>query len=206
MTAWRNKLALVLSGNTAQLIRSIPDLAQIIEAPSDVASEASDPKVLLALALQGFCAIAEPDHPLVVFLDDAQWADAESWQLVQQLTNDSDLVFLVICAYREDDAANDRLQGIFGHPSASGSIWPWRRLDLADTGRFLADALHAAPEQVREMAALMHAKPMATPFSYASFCASLHDRSLVSFDPERRAWQWNPAQIRAAPSPTTWWN
>ncbi|MBK9715100.1 MAG: GAF domain-containing protein [Kouleothrix sp.] len=199
MTAWRNKLALALSGNTAQLIRSIPDLAQIIEAPSDVASEASDPKVLLALALQGFLrAIAEPDHPLVVFLDDAQWADAESWQLVQQLTNDSDLCLLVICAYREDDAANDRLQGILSSVRGSQHL-ALAPLDLADTGRFLADALHAAPEQVRELAALMHAKTNGNAFFLREFLRSLHDRSLVSFDPERRAWQWNLAQIRAAP-------
>ena len=199
ITAWSNKLTMALSGNTAQLIRSIPDLAQIIEAPSDVASAASDPKALLTLALQGFLrAIAEPDHPLVVFLDDAQWADAESWQLVQNVTNDSALCLLVICAYREDGVADDRLQGILSSVPGDQHL-ALAPLELADTGRFLADALHGTPEQVRELAALMHAKTNGNAFFLREFLRSLHDRGLVSFDPERRAWQWNLAQIRATP-------
>lgn len=200
LSPWRSRLGLALAGTTAPLIQRIPDLAQIIDAPPDAAAEASDPKALLALALQRFVrAIAEPGHPLVIFLDDAHWADAESWQLLQHAADDRERCLLVLCAYRDDAIADDRLRDLLASVPGDQRL-ALAPLGLADTGHFLADALHTAPEQVRELAALMHAKTHGNAFFLRELLRSLYDRGLVAFDAARRAWQWDLAQIRATPS------
>jgi PAS domain S-box-containing protein len=199
LAPWRDKLALALSGNTAQIVRRIPGLAQIIETPSDVPTETSDPKSLLTLALQSLVrAIADANHPLVMILDDAQYADTESWQLVRDLTTDSDLHLLVICTCRRNEETDDRLSGYLASIPAERHL-ALTPLELADTGCLLADALRTTPEQVKELASLIQGKTGGNAFFLREFLRSLNERNLVLFDPQARAWQWDLAGIQATP-------
>jgi PAS domain S-box-containing protein len=196
---WRDTLTLALSGKTAQIAARLPDLAQIIQAPADPPSEASDPKALLALALHSFLrAIAAGDHPLVMVLDDAQWADAESWGLLRDLTTHSDLHLLVICTWRSGHEADDRLAGLAASIPA-GQHLVLAPLDVVDTGHFLAAALHTTPEQVHELALLLQGKTGGNAFFLREFLRSLDERKLLFFDPQARAWQWDLAGIQAMP-------
>ena len=51
-----------------------------------------------------FRALASPRHPLVIFLDDLQWADSASLALIEMLMSDPDLTgLLMIGAYRDNE-------------------------------------------------------------------------------------------------------
>src|SRR4029078_2367734 len=55
---------------------------------------------------QFVCAFAHPNHPLTIFLDDLQWADPASLNLVVDLLAEADTrALLLVGAYRTDEAA-----------------------------------------------------------------------------------------------------
>ena len=94
-------------GHQAQLIIEIvPDLQLIIGRQPDVIrlEPVENKNRLDLLLLKFFQAIATIDKPLVLFLDDLQWSDSASLDLIKMLALESEsLVMLIIGAYRDNE-------------------------------------------------------------------------------------------------------
>src|SRR5262249_26328756 len=138
---------------------------------------------------------ARPDHPLALFLDDLQWLDVATLDLLQHLLCRSNLrhVFL-IGAYRENEVTA-------GHPliRTLESIRPTGRvqeitlgpLTAEDLGDLPADPLRCDAAQAAPLAALVHAKTGGNPFFVIQFLHVLADEGLLAFDHERGRWSWD---------------
>jgi hypothetical protein len=86
----------------------IPDLELIIgEQPKTSSLGASETQNRFLRVFQQFIGVfAQPEHPLVIFLDDLQWADLESLKLLQTLISDRDRQYLLIIeAYRDNEVS-----------------------------------------------------------------------------------------------------
>jgi predicted ATPase/signal transduction histidine kinase/CheY-like chemotaxis protein len=153
--------------------------------------------------LQNFVRVCtQPEHPLVLFLDDLQWTDAASLQLLQLLMTAADCSHLfVIGAYRanEVDATHPlmvalhqlRQAGVVVNDLVLGP------LDGSDGNQLIADALVSSPERTRPLAALVLAKTAGNPFFINEFLKSLDAEELLKFDFEQMAWQWDLGHIQA---------
>jgi PAS domain S-box-containing protein len=147
-------------------------------------------------------AFARPEHPLALFLDDLQWLDAATLDLLEHLLTHSEVRhLLVVGAYRDNEVgpshplprtleairkAGARVQEIVLAP-----------LGLDDVGQLVADAMHCEPERVRPLAQLVQEKTGGNPFFAIQFFTALAEEGLLAFDPVTRAWQWNMDRIRA---------
>ena len=145
--------------------------------------------------------LARPDRPLVLFIDDLQWADLASLQLLEVLSGDrSGGGLLIVGGYRDNEVER-------GHPLL-GTI---RRLEDAGhtVGRIqleplsesvvaalLADALCVDHGEVVEFAALAHEKTRGNPFFLGEFLQSLHLERLIYLDVGQRRWCWKLDRIR----------
>ncbi|WP_448207128.1 trifunctional serine/threonine-protein kinase/ATP-binding protein/sensor histidine kinase [Azospirillum sp. sgz302134] len=145
-------------------------------------------------------ALATPDRPLVVFLDDLQWADRSSLDLLAKLAACADLRhMLLIGAFRDGEVPP-------GHPfhrmvesvREAGTrvetltVGP---LDEAAVRDLVADTLRREPWEVAALAEICRAKTEGNPFFLAQFLLSLLDAGLVSFDPDTGHWTWDQAAV-----------
>ena len=144
--------------------------------------------------------LATSDHPLVVFLDDLQWADAASLALMEVLATDPDLAnLLLIGAYRDNEvhaghpvlALFDELQHA-GIPVDTIAVEP---LQDESVGDLLADALRVPAAESGLLSRLVTAKTRGNPFFVRQFLGTLHDRGLLAFDPPQARWCWDVAKI-----------
>ena len=131
---------------------------------------------------------ATVEHPLVLFLDDLQWADAASLQLLPTLlTPAPHQALLVIGAYRETEVGA-------GHPllltvqeiAQAGTILNrlvLAPLDFPAVTQLLADTLHCSPERAGPLAELLLSKLGGNPFFLCEFLKSLSARQLLTFVP-----------------------
>src|SRR5262249_32174744 len=130
---------------------------------------------------------ARTAHPLVLFLDDVQWADKASLQLLMQLTtSDETESLLVIAAYRDNevDAAHPFAIALREHErrGAKLSRVELAPLTLADTADMVGDALRLPRDQVGDAAAAIWRKTEGNPFFIRQFVHALYHDGCIAFD------------------------
>ncbi len=148
-------------------------------------------------------ALAGEEHPLAIFLDDLQWADASSLKLIRTIITDTDTnYFLIIGAYRDNevDAAHPltALMERFANETEQRltviTLAPLNRETLKSV---VAETLHVSSEEARGLADLVHAKTGGNPFFVNEFLRTLHDKALVQFDAGSGRWGWDLERIAA---------
>jgi predicted ATPase/class 3 adenylate cyclase/GAF domain-containing protein len=145
-------------------------------------------------------ALAGPGHPLVIFLDDLQWADGASLSLIEVLMSDPDLVgLLMIGAYRDNEVhAGHPLQSLIAALARAQA--PCKHIALAplereSVGPLIADTLRISSTEAAPLAALVTAKTQGNPFFVRQFLRTLAEKKLLAFDAQAACWVWDIARI-----------
>jgi len=141
-------------------------------------------------------ALSTAQHPVVIFIDDMQWADSASLNLLHVLMTDPECGhFMLVCAYRENEvsAAHPFIQTVDGirESGLTPEVIRIGNLTEGDLGAMLADALDATREAVAPLAALAHEKTQGNAFFATEFLKSLAAERLLSFDPATTRWRWD---------------
>jgi PAS domain S-box-containing protein len=199
---FREYLVEALGPNGELIVNLIPELELIIGKPLPVPElPPNEAKHRFQRVLRGFIAVfAQPEHPLALFLDDLQWLDAATLELIEQLIADPELRHvLLVGAYRDNEVDS-------GHPlpatlqriRAAGTrihdivLSP---LELAALNALTADALHCHADHSRPLSELVHAKTSGNPFFAIQFLTALTDGNFITFDSATAAWKWDLARI-----------
>jgi predicted ATPase/signal transduction histidine kinase/DNA-binding response OmpR family regulator len=154
--------------------------------------------------VQAFCVRG---RPLVLFLDDLQWADLATLKLIEALMgNEAMQNLILLCAYRENDVnANHPMMISLAHLVEKGAIFEQFTLSplgIDDIGQLLADTLRTRPERVAPLADLVMKKTLGNPFFVTQFLKSLYQSRLIEFrldeDGEGHSgWYWDIDDILA---------
>lgn len=140
--------------------------------------------------------LSRPESPIVIFIDDWQWADMASLDLIKHIELGSSLrYFLLIAAYRDNEIDPS-------HPFATmlndltrqdvpQSVLNIRNLELQDVSDFIADTLTPTTEAGEELARVVHGHTQGNPFFMKVFLGFIHDYGLVRYDREKQAWTWS---------------
>ena len=206
----RERLYKALGTEGKVLVGLIPNLSNIIEEYRGDATTTTTTTTAVAPELTGqaalmrllFCSrqliktISCPEHPAVLLLDDMQWADELSLQLLEAVTTDDDTKsFLVIACYRDGEVSIDHpLQRRLGAIHRSGTVISEIHVDNIDKEsvvRLVSDALRISPSQARPLANLVHSKTSGQPLFVIQFLKSLNDEGLLRFSLSSRQWQWD---------------
>jgi predicted ATPase/signal transduction histidine kinase len=197
LAAFRARVLSAAGPNGALLTAALPELSAILgeqPAPPEVGPAESRERFRW-LSLAFIAALAPPDRPLVMFLDDLQWADDASLELLADIAAEPRCRHLLIVgAYRDNevDAAHPLTLAI----AAMEAGCPVRRiaLEALDRGEALAlitDVLHCDAALVEDLAALVYDKTQGNPFFMREFLRAAHAEGLVRFDDEALRWRWD---------------
>jgi diguanylate cyclase (GGDEF)-like protein len=200
---WRARLVDALGANTAAVIELVPELGLIVGVPPPLPSlppAESEQRLHIAFG-QFVTALATRSHPLLVFLDDLQWADVPTLRLIDYLAREGrDCALLLIGAYRDNEVQpGDPLQLAVQSISRGQTRFEQLRLGPladADVTQLIADTLHRPPAEVRTLAELCIAKTHGNPFFLGQFLRRLHEQGDIHYDREHGAWRWDLEQIR----------
>lgn len=201
---WRDRLRDALGPNARLMVDLVPELRLVIGEPPPVPKLGlQDAQRRFQLVLRRLVGVfARPEHLLVLFLDDLQWLDPATLDVLEDLLMQHDIrELLLIGAYRanEVDPAHPlqrKLEAIrpTGARVQEITLSPLTELDLAE---LLSDALHCATEAARGLARLVHAKTAGNPFFAIQFLAALADEGLLRFAHEEARWRWDLGGIYA---------
>ncbi|MEC4892496.1 MAG: serine/threonine-protein kinase PknK, partial [Oscillatoria sp. PMC 1051.18] len=204
LAQWREKLLAALGVNGQVIIDIIPEIEQIIGSqPTAQLLEATERQNRFNTVFLNFLRVfCQKEHPLVIFLDDLQWADSATLKLLEVIMSDRDLGYLMcIGAYRDREVdlnhplikMRDRLQ----EQNAIVNTIILTPLQLPEIGQLISDVFNQEPESVKPLAKLVERKTSGNPFFINEFLKTLYQENLLSFDRTDKCWQWDIAQIEA---------
>ncbi|MEH2224867.1 trifunctional serine/threonine-protein kinase/ATP-binding protein/sensor histidine kinase [Nostoc sp.] len=199
---WKKKILAAVGDNGQVLIDVIPELESIIGS-QPVATELSGTaaqnrfNLLLPKFVQVFTSI---EHPLVMFLDDLQWADSASLKLLQLLIVETGHL-LVLGAYRDNEVSPAHpfiltVDEIVKTGAAVNTI-TLQPLSLVNLNQLVADTLNCELSLAQPLTELVYQKTQGNPFFGTQFLKSLHEDEYITFDWETRHWQFDIAAVRS---------
>ncbi|PTL81382.1 ATP-binding sensor histidine kinase [Vitiosangium sp. GDMCC 1.1324] len=200
--SWRQRLQDALGSSASAMTRFIPELVQLLgEQPASAPLGISETEGRFQLSLQALIQVfATHESPLVLFMDDLQWADGGSLTVLRNLATASDLRHvLLVGAYRSKEVGPEhRLTQVLGAMRTAGvalrtlEVPP---LNLGALTRLCSDTLHRKPRQVEPLAKLLLRKTAGNPFFVQRLLRFLHQSGLLTFDAEQREWRWDLERI-----------
>lgn len=198
----KKELLNALHSSGQVMIDIIPELEKIIGSqPPVLPLPAEESSNRLKKSFQQFvCAIASKERPLVIFLDDLQWADLPSLKLLKSLFDAAvETAILVIGAFRDNevDAAHPltTMRKELRSTGIQERFINLQPLGLDDIRRLIVDALRCSSEQASPLAEMCFLKTQGNPFFLKQFLQTLYDEGLFKFDTRQGSWAWDVQQI-----------
>lgn len=200
---WRKNLIAALGPNGKIITNAIPALELIIgEQPPlpELGPEGSQNRFVAAF--KNFITVfARREHPIVIFLDDLQWADPASINMLERLMLDREIRHIfIIGAYRENELNNNpRLHRLISFLKESGIPVSSINLGPVSRGNFISllkDILKCTAEEALPLADLIYDKTGGNPFFFIQFLKSLYNGHLIKYKPDR-GWEWDFGKIRS---------
>jgi PAS domain S-box-containing protein len=201
---WRGALLNALGPNGQLILDLVPELRLIIgEQPPVPDLPPQDAQRRFQLVFRRFIGVfARSEHPLALFLDDLQWLDAATLDLLEDLLTQPDVRHLMLIgAYRDNevDSTHPFIRKLAAIRQRGGAAQEIALTPLAreDVGRLIADSLHCGLERASPLASLVHEKTGGNPFFAIQFVTALAEEGLLTFDYDAVAWSWDLSRIRA---------
>lgn len=206
LALWKKNLLQALGNSGAVVTKVIPAVELIIGAQPPVETlPLWETQNRFMMVFRRFIRVfAQPEHPLVIFLDDLQWADPATLGLIRYLGEDADCPYLLLVgAYRDNEVSGTHPLTVMLDKLKNGPV-PVRQCTLPPlsqeyTNQFVADTLHCTREQSQPLARILHRKTGGNPFFLGQLLLSAHEENLLSFNAQAGRLEWNPEAISEMP-------
>ncbi|MEO0840613.1 MAG: serine/threonine-protein kinase PknK, partial [Cyanobacteria bacterium J06643_5] len=204
LSVWKDKISKALGNNAQVIVEVIPQLERIIgkqPAVTELSGNAAQNR--FNLLFQKFIQVfTTKEHPLVIFLDDLQWADSASLKLMQLLMSGNKKDYLLLIgAYRDNEVSP-------AHPlilslddirktEAKINLITLTPLNQDSLNQLVADTLNCSLKISQPLTQLIYQKTQGNPFFSTQFLKSLYEDGLIKFDFDTSSWECDITQIRA---------
>ena len=216
LTQWKERINTALGPNGQVIIDILPEIELIIgKQPAVPQLGPSESQNRFNLVFQNFMHVfCQPEHPLVVFLDDLQWVDSATLKLLERVMTDRDNTsFFFIGAYRDnevdlthplmmtiDKICRDAMHCVSTEPNISTiNQINLKPLAFEHINQLIAESLHQNLKAVGALTDLVMRKTGGNPFFVNQFLHTLYQEDLLHFVPptfeQKGHWQWDIEQI-----------
>lgn len=200
---WKADVLHALGSNGAVLCAVLPELTRLIDEQPEVPhlGTAETANRFNMVLLQFINCVASAASPLVLFIDDLQWADLGSLSMLRTLLSSDCARLLLIGAYRDNEV--DEAHPLTKFMREARAAYPERveEMQLAPLSvrhicELIVDSFRCEEERALPLARLLHARTQGNPFHLTQLLNSSYDARLLQFDFGASRWQWDMDRIR----------
>jgi len=208
LDSWKQRLLNAMGSNGQVIIDIIPELEQII-GPQPQLTELNplEAQNRFQMTFREFIKVfTSPEYPLVVFLDDLQWCDTSTLELIKYILISGNMQnILFIGAYRDNEVQT-------GHPllrlmnelkdEQQSEHPPFYEiflspLEFSATNQLIADTFHSHPSKTKSLANIVFQKTKGNPFFISQLLNSLYLQGVFTFNEENSEWSYNLDKVKS---------
>ena len=198
--AIREQVSRALQDQTPTFIDLIPSLELLVPNLGAGAGRAEGPMEARSKLQKGIVnltrAVSADGTPVVLFIDNLQWIDRASLELLGPIIVNSQMPhFMVVCAYRTEELAQNsesrRLLAEYAQNNQRIRMLRLEPLSQSAITEQLSETLFRHELETRPLAEAVRQKTNGIPQHVRDFVAAMFDRGLLYFDREHREWDWN---------------
>ncbi len=201
---WKAKIMRAVGKNGQVLMEIIPDLEYIIgEQPELTELGGTEAQNRFNYVFQNFInTISRAEHPLVIFIDDWQWADSGSLNLLKLiLTNCNEDYLFLLGAYRDNEVGHSHQFSMILDELKAEKI-EVQNLEIGNLAKenleeLLTDTLHLPMAEICPLAELISEKTHGNAFFVTQMLKTLHEEQALFFDFEHKRWSWDLERIKS---------
>ncbi|QFS47016.1 ATP-binding sensor histidine kinase [Nostoc sphaeroides] len=201
---WKSNILEAVGENAQVIIEVIPELSRIIgiqPAVPELSGTAAQNR--FNSIFQKFISVfTTQKHPLVMFLDDLQWADSASLKLVELLMGEGSGYLLLIGAYRDNEVSPIHpLMMTLKEMHKLGVVINSITLQVLSENtlnRLVADTLNCIHDLATPLTQLIYQKTQGNPFFSTQFLKALYEDNLIVFNPDLGCWQCDITLVKQA--------
>ncbi|WP_437670161.1 AAA family ATPase [Sorangium sp. So ce131] len=205
LRAWQERIRREVGDNARLIADVVPELDLVMGKLAPVPPVHGD-QVLARQRLTWLSfvrAVAAPNAPLVMFLDDMQWADGATLEILRTLLTDAERrELLLIAAYRDNEAPPEhplwKLVAAVDESGAKVTRMSVSPLPEEHVRAWVARALGGDAARVEPLSRVVWQKTRGNPFFMEQLLLSLHRQGKVVRDPESGAWRWDQKELEQA--------
>ena len=200
---WKSQILDAVGENGQVIIEVIPELERIIgqQPPAPELSGTAAQNRFNLLFSKFIQVFTTKEHPLVIFLDDLQWADSASLNLIKLLMSEASSSYLLMMgAYRDNEVfpAHPLMLTLdeINKVNAAINTITLAPLSVTHINRLVADTLSCDGEVAKPLTELLYQKTKGNPFFTTQFLLGLYGEELIQFNREVGHWECDITQVR----------
>ncbi|MBD2435413.1 ATP-binding sensor histidine kinase [Nostoc sp. FACHB-110] len=204
LETWRSEILAAVKSQGQVIIDVIPEVELVIGKQPEVAKlNAVESQNRFNKVFTDFIRVfAKKRHPLVIFLDDLQWADSATLKLIELLITDQHTKYLLLIgAYRDNEVSSTHpltqtIEAVNKGDTLVTNII-LQALSLENFSQLIADTLHDNSERIKLLVDLLYNKTAGNPFFLTQLLLALYQKKFLYFHFETALWQWDIEKIQA---------
>ncbi|MEM9926601.1 MAG: AAA family ATPase [Cyanobacteria bacterium P01_D01_bin.50] len=203
LSSHKRKILQTLGYNAQVIIEVIPELERIIgqQTPVPELSGIAGQNRFNSLFQKFIQVFTQKEHPLVIFLDDLQWADLASLQLIQLLISESETNHLLLIGAYRDNEVFPAHPLILTLEEIQKSEAEFHKITLTELNeeslnKLILDTLNCSFSISQSLTQLVYQKTQGNPFFTTQFLKSLHEDGLIKFDFDNSYWGCDISKLR----------
>ena len=201
---WRKALLKALGSNAQLIVDLVPELELVIGEQPDVPElPPTEAQNRFQIVFLNFIKVfANKDHPLVIFMDDLQWSDVPTLNLIQRLVTARELNhLLIIGAYRNSALDASHPLHVCIHQIKKVREFtelPLLPLDRPAVEQLVIDTLHGDKKSSAQLSDLLYEKAQGNPFFIKELLKSLNEDGAITYSLQAGRWIWHIDVIKHA--------
>lgn len=201
---FRARVLAALERNGQIIVDAIPSLEMVIgKQPHVPRVGLEETQNRFAYVFQRFIhSLPSEERPILLFLDDLQWADLPSFRLMESLLEVECPYLLIVGGYRDNEVDEKHPLSLLikslGRQNIACEILHLEPLKISDVRDLIADTLYRKEEEIEALAEICFAKTAGNPFFLIQFLESLYESDSIRYDWSSATWIWNLDKINTA--------
>ncbi len=198
---WKEKILNSVGVNGKIIIEFIPELESLIgEQPPVAELDPSEAQNRFNLVFLNFIkTVCTKENPIAIFLDDLQWADNASIQLLETILSDSELKHLfIMLSFRDNEVLpTDSFANLIDKLKKQNFYFDEINLNpisIQDVNQLVSDTLNTNLENSKPLAEVIQTKTKGNPFFVNEVFKDLYDKNLIFHENEK--WSWDISKIK----------
>lgn len=201
LNEWKHNLKETLGENLSLLLSLLPDLNLLFEEFPESQPPIESSNRFNYSIIQFIKSIAAKNNPVVLFLDDVQWSDLASLDLLKEILTDTSVQYVtLIISYRDNEVLADHpltvtLNEVREYNTQVRQV-RLKGLAVPDIARLLGDTFNQPPAELHSLAEIVLNKTDGNPFFINEFLKASYAQDLIRWSASNSKWEWHEEPIK----------